>query len=229
MKYLITTRADEGVQDYADISHPIIKRYADLIGADFLVMDHESGCTEGNGKWHYRILKHKELHEEYDRIMHLDTDMLLVPGCPNIFDVVAHNNIGTTLEDRGSRRGDRKSRIFAAQQQFGDVGWKDQYINTGVFVTSKCHAEIYQTINDGYWLGYGQDDVHLGYLIKKNNFTIQDLGHRFNHMTMFSEPWNGSPDRFDSHIIHYAGAGVFEPGPTNGLEQMKRDYKKLYE
>ena len=129
MKLLITTRADSGVQEYADISHPIFKDYAEKVGADFMVLDHESGCTEGNGRWHYRILKHGELHDEYDRILHLDTDLLLNPNCPNIFDAVEYNNIGTVLEDVGSRKPDRHHRIFAAQQQFGDIGWKEEYIN----------------------------------------------------------------------------------------------------
>jgi len=34
MKLLITTRADSGVQEYADISHPIFKDYAEKVGAD---------------------------------------------------------------------------------------------------------------------------------------------------------------------------------------------------
>jgi len=229
MKLLITTRADSGVQEYANISHPIFKDYAEKVGADFMVLDHESGCTEGNGRWHYRILKHGELHDEYDRILHLDTDLLLNPNCPNIFDAVEYNNIGTVLEDVGSRKPDRHHRIFAAQQQIGDIGRKEEYINTGVFVTSKCHKEIYQTIDEQYWLGSGQDDVHLGYLIKKNGFNVQNLGYRFNHMTMFSEAWNGMPNRFHSHIIHYAGSGIFEANASNATEQMKLDYKKLYE
>ena len=46
-------------------------------------------------------------------------------------------------------------------------------------------------------------------------------------MTMFSEPWNGSPDRFKSYIIHYAGAGIFDAVPDR-ITQMKNDYNKIY-
>jgi hypothetical protein len=45
---------------------------------------------------------------------------------------------------------------------------------------------------------------------------------------MFSEFCNGSPSRFDSYNIHYAGAGIFDGGGPR-LEQMKRDYKVIYE
>jgi len=84
------------------------------------------------------------------------------------------------------------------------------------------------TINDDYWKGSGQDDVHLGYNIYKHGFEVQDLGYKFNHMTMFSEKWNKSADRFASHIIHYAGQGVFDSGVRTGSEQLRHDYAKIY-
>ena len=228
MKLLITTRADEGVAEKASMSHPLFKEYAERVGADFMVLDHESGCKEGNGRWHYRIFKHRELHEEYDRILLLDTDLLLLPDCPNIFEIVDYDKIGTVLEDRGSRRGDRLHRMMAIQQQHGDIGWRNKYINNGVFLSSKCHKDIYETFDGSYWLGSGQDDVHMGYKIHKLGFEYHDLGYKFNHMTMFSERWNNSPDRFASHIIHYAGVGIFDSEATSDLDQMRRDYAKIY-
>jgi len=45
----------------------------------------------------------------------------------------------------------------------------------------------------------------FGYNIHKHNFTIQELPFQFNHMSMFSEEWNGSADPFESFIIHFAG------------------------
>jgi len=97
-----------------------------------------------------------------------------------------------------------------------------------VFVTSKEHREIYTKIDGEYWTDWGSDDVHIGYLIKKNNFKVDDLGYKFNHMTMFSQSWNDNKDRFESYIIHYAGKGVFDEGIPNKLEQAKLDYKKVY-
>ena len=47
-------------------------------------------------------------------------------------------------------------------------------------------------------------------------------------MTMFSEPWNQSKDRFSSFIIHYGGRGVFDSGVENKIEQIKLDYKRIY-
>lgn len=234
MKKLITTRADSTVMDWIELTHPIFREYAKKVGADFLVLDESLNCEEaktgiGDGMWHFRIMKHYDLHSMYDRIIHLDTDMLLMPNCPDLYEVVPYNSIGTLYEDVGTRKQPRVDCMNNAQNQFGDIGWNAGYINTGVFVTSECHKDIFQKTEGKYFTDWGTDDVHLGYRIKKLGYEVEELGYHFNHMTMFSEPWNNSPNRFDSHIIHYAGRGIFEPGvATNKVHQAQLDYKKVY-
>ena len=174
MKLLITTRADDGIKEMTSITHPTIREYANRVGADFMVLSHNPPSDSGDGRPHYRILKHFELHEEYDRILHLDSDMIIKPDCPNIFDVVPYDKIATVLEDKGSRKPHRVNLMLQAQQKFGDVGWCGEYINTGVLLTSKCHKNIFMPINGEYWTGFGSDDVLLGYQIKKHNFQIMD-------------------------------------------------------
>ena len=47
-------------------------------------------------------------------------------------------------------------------------------------------------------------------------------------MTMFSEGWNDNADRFDSHIIHYAGEGIFDKGIiVNKTEQIISDMRVI--
>ncbi len=228
MKLLITTRADDGIKEMTDITHPILKKYAKRVGADFMVLSHEPPSDSGDGRPHYRILKHYELHEEYDRILHIDSDMIIMPDCPNLFEVVPYDKVGTVLEDKGSRQPARLQLIQQAQDKFGHVGWNKEYINTGLIMTSKCHRDIFQTINGEYWTGFGSDDVQLGYLIKKNGFEIMDLPFQYNHMTMFSEDWNGNPNRFKSHIIHYGGRGVFDENVKTKMDQIRKDHDRIY-
>ena len=46
---------------------------------------------------------------------------------------------------------------------------------------------------------------------------------------MFSEAWNGSPLRFYSYLIHYAGGGRFPDKGKRTREQLMRDdVKKIY-
>ena len=235
MKLLISTRADETVKGWADLVHPIFKKYAERVGADFITLDETLNCEEarsgiGDGLWHFRIMKHYDLHDEYDRIIHFDSDILLTPECPNLFEFIPYDSIGTVYEDVGSRTSQRMSCMIAAQSKFGFIGWDTGYINTGVFITSKCHRNIFQKINGEYFTDWGTDDVHIGYQIKKLGHKVKPLPYQYNHMTMFSESWNGSPDRFDSHIIHYAGRGIFDEGQAKDkLHQAQLDYKRLYE
>ena len=228
MNLLVTTRADAVCANWVELTHPIIRRYAERIGADFIDCEEAVGGI-GNGVYQYRIMKHYDLHEEYDRILHLDTDMLLTPNCPNLFEEVPYDHIASIYEDIGSRQPQRVQCMLNAQQQFGDIGWREKYINTGVFVTSEVHRDIYQKIDGKYFVDWGTDDIHIGYLINKYGYKVKELSYHYNHMTMFSEEWNNSPCRFDSHIIHYAGRGVFDPlEATDKLHQAKLDYQRLY-
>jgi len=234
MKLLVTTRADSKIQEMTELTHPHIKAYAKKVGADFLILDsdndfhHIDPKEKLNGKHAYRIFDQYDLFDEYDRILQVDSDVYITPNCPSIFHGVPYDYIATVYEDKGSRRPHRHNCMFQIQQMFGDVGWREGYINTGFFLASKSHREIFNKIDDRYYDGFGYDDAHMGYLIHKHNFEVHELPYQWNHMTMFSEVWNGSPSRFDSYNIHYAGAGIFDGGGPR-LEQMKRDYKVIYE
>tara|TARA_Y100001973_G_C5199872_1_gene336808 strand:+ start:1942 stop:2664 length:723 start_codon:yes stop_codon:yes gene_type:complete len=231
MKYLVVTRADSKVNDITEITHPILKEYAKRCNADFAILTEDSECQVGHGRWHFKIMELGNLLDTYDRILCIDSDTLVKNTCPNLFDVVPYECVGTNLEDKGSRQGERRRRIRAAGEVFGDIGWTENYINTGVFVVSKPHKVIFQKINGQFAehdvFDGGFDDVHLGYLIHKHGISIHELDYTFNHMGMYSEPWNGSPSRFDSNIIHYAGAGMFD-APSR-VEQIRRDRDKLIE
>ena len=229
MKLLVTTRSGDEITLMTKYTHPVIKKYADKCGADFSILQENSECSIREGKYHFKILELYNLLDEYDRILCIDSDVLIKNDCPNLFDIVPYECIGSVYEDVGSRREDRHNRMSSIQEKFGNIEWQEGYINTGVFLVSKPHKEIFKKINNQFWTGRGFDDVHLGYNINKNNFCVHELSYKFHHMTMFSEEWNGSPNRFDSYIIHYAGAGIFDFGMENKEMQIKHDYQVLYE
>ncbi|MBU2685829.1 MAG: hypothetical protein KKF27_21520, partial [Gammaproteobacteria bacterium] len=122
----------------------------------------------------------------------------------------------------------RRNTIQEGQKAYGDIGWKTGYINTGFFMVSKPHACIFEKINGNLWGGTGVDDIQLGYNIVKNKIPVYDFHWKWNTMTMFCEKWNGSPDRFNSYITHFAGVGKFENRFNNRLENIKHDYNKIW-
>jgi hypothetical protein len=88
---------------------------------------------------------------------------------------------------------------------------------------------MFKKINGKLWGGFGFDSGHLSYQIAANRIPFHDLGYRWNHMTMFSEDWNGNADRFKSYIIHYAGRGIFDKDVKTRIEQIEKDYKRIYD
>lgn len=231
MNLLVTTTADKKIKEMTDLSHPIIKKFAKKWGADFLVLDKDADCDVPMGRIHYRIMELYNLLDEYDRILNLDSDVVINKGCPNLFDLVPHNEIGTILEDKGTRLENRRNRIMKIQFKWGMInwGWEAGYPNTGVFVVSQPHREIFRKFKGQYWTELGFDCVHLGYQIHRLGLKMFELSYKFNHMSMFSEPWHGSPSRFGSYIIHYAGAGGFlDKGNRSRVELIRDDIKEIY-
>ena len=226
MKIAIVTRSDDNIKEMSQLTHPFMKKYANMCNADFILLDQDPIIWTQDNKPHYRILKCKDLLNKYDRIAILDTDMLVLSNCPNIFDEVPYDCIGSIFEDRGTKKNDRLDRINAIQNKWGDIGWREGYTNAGTFIVSGCHSNIFDAYKGQYWLDNGSVDLHLSYLIRKNKYKIHELSYKWNHMTMFSENWNSCADRFESYIIHYAGRGIFDRNVKTRCEQIKKDIKK---
>lgn len=228
MKLGVTVRADDGVKETTELTLPIIKDFCKRWNADFILLDQEPPIYTEDHQPHYRVMELYKLFDKYDRLMSLDADIIINKICPNIFDEVPEDCIGSIYEDKGTREVNRIKRINAIQSQFGDIGWERGYVNDGMMVASRQHKEIFTPINGQYFLLEGNDDAHLGYQIFKMRFKVKELNYRFNHMSVFSEPWNGSPNRFDSYIIHYAGRGIFDKGVSGFIDQIKKDIKIIY-
>jgi len=214
-KNLIVTRADDGIKEMCEITHPGLKWYAKKCGATFEALSDAKDLHP-----HWRILFIKELFEEYDRIAVIDSDVLILKSCPSIFETVLEDCIGAIYEDIGSRMQDRRARIQKANERYGNYGWDTGYLNTGVFVMSKQHQDILEYKKEALYNDLGFDDVYLGWRIEKFGYKFFELPFQWNHMSMFSE--NNGPSRFDSYIIHFAGNG-FHP-MLDRTEQIRQDY-----
>lgn len=222
----IATRADQNIKGYTKYTIPIIEQYCEKWGATLEYMNGEPPVMTDDNKPHYRIMEVYDLLDKYDRVLCLDADMLILPACPNPFKEVPENKIGSIFEDVGSRARYRHQYIQDIQKAWGHIGWKKGYTNAGIFLASKQHRDIFTAFEGKYWTAWGSADLHLSYQARRLGFKFHELDFKWNHMSMFTEPWNNNADRFQSHIIHYAGRGVFDA--NNRIEQIKRDYNKIY-
>lgn len=209
-KRLVATRCDDNNSKISEITHDVLKSYANRCGADFLVISDCRGLH-----MHYRILQFYELFETYDKILSVDSDLIITKKCPNIFEVVPDGMIASVYEDVGSRRADRRSRIKAVQKKFGDIGWESGYINTGFALFPKEYKDLFKERDEkNLWDGLGYDDVYLGFLIKKLGYRFYELPITYNFMSLFSEEWNTFKTRSEAFVLHYAGQGGFIPCRT---------------
>lgn len=201
-KLAVVTRAKDDY-DLSEITHPVIKNYAERCGADFIVINEEKMAL---GDFSFEIFQCYDLFDSYDRILSIDTDTVITLWCPDLFKLVPNNCIGTIYEDKFSRAKSRRYLIEKVQGKWGDVGWRRGYINTGVFLASKMHRELFACRKERQWLGKeeGFDDIYLGYRINELKYRVYELPYRFNHMSMFSEV---GYNWLKSNIIHYAGRG----------------------
>jgi lipopolysaccharide biosynthesis glycosyltransferase len=189
MKFLIATRADGKINQITKNTIPLIEKYAEFCDADFKILDQEPPIwtTEVPPRPHYRIMEFYNFFNDYDRILSIDCDLLLNKNCPNIFEEVPYEFVGSIYEDVGNSANHRRGQIKLIQEMYGDVGWTEGYINTGFAIFSRIHKDIFQPINGEYFMEFGIDDVHLCYQIHKYGFKIHQLPYKWNHMTMFSE------------------------------------------
>lgn len=228
MKLLMVTRADVGTTDYLSHTLPILRIYAKKWGAEFKILD------KSYGPLFWRLMNFHKLLNEYDRVFHVDADIAITKTCPNIFEIVPYDTIGFVFEDKGSRLENRRTRIAHIKRIYGgNEDWTSGYFNSGVFIISRPHKEIFTKINGKLWgkdfKVMGPEQTHLNYQIMKQGHKYVDLGFKFNHMSMFSESWNGSPSRFDSYIIHYAGKAKFPDKRERNRNQLIRDdIEKIY-
>jgi len=207
---------------------PLMRDYAKKILADYIVLDTPRLKL---GFYNYEKLQIFDLFEKYERIIFLDSDLLVTPRCPNLFSVTPERALGAFKVSNYTNFHDKAIRVI--QDELGDIGWDRDYFNSGVMVVSRQHREVFNK-NNGLlkWISRdttGQlfsDQTYINYLVKKFGIEVYDLGYKFNHTTA---PKN-SDRRFRSYIIHYPGKGHRQGSKVEQIEKDARilRYNMLY-
>jgi len=154
-----------------------------------------------------------DMLDKYDRIVFMDDDVLLSPKYPDIFAVVPETHIGCLLEDKGSRKPERRQRIARIKAAMDDSrlkNWHSGYTNSGVLVFSKRHQKVLEFDPKAIVPGtVSVEQNTINYIFRRSGFPICDIGPAYNFLSMFSEAPFKKSRRVDAHAIHYAGGGKF--------------------
>ena len=141
-KYAVVTIAiGDYYQKLAKTTHPLIKNYTIKINADFIVW-------KDSGNWtlpHYRKLDIKDLLHKYDRVLYIDTDILIRDDAPNLFDIVPEDSVGMLNEAQFTERSLGMFQSFCAEVGYPLKNWNGKYYNSGVMVISRQHHAMLES------------------------------------------------------------------------------------
>lgn len=230
-KAIVTICFGDNFRRIAKYTHNSIKRYAKKVGADFLILNEENQYIKDKSfpQWEKFALFY--LLNRYDRILYLDTDLIIRDDCPDLFSIVPYNQIGSFNEAKFVPR--EYYLLDTARTYNVDISkvkWNGKYYNTGVLLVSKCHKYLFEKPVIEYNSFYEQSYLNLIFAIEESNRTkediplMYDLSYRFNRMTCLDV--SGEP-RHASYIIHYAGYHYFLS--LEELENLIKDDLKKWE
>lgn len=221
---IVTLTIGDKFQRMAELTHPTIKRYADRIGADFVVISER--------KWpeyhiDYEKFQFRNLLLKYDRIHFIDTDCIVREDCPNLFQIVKPTEFGAFCE--GTFIPERMqaleyiAKLSGQQIQMNLNNWRGEYWNAGMMVISTLHQRLFTMLpTDSKVEGFGAQSW-LNLLLINNKVAVKGIDYKFNRMTVM-DAFTGEP-RHASWIIHYAGC----PMPEEFLLNTIREDLKVWE
>jgi len=206
---VVTICCGEFYERLAAMTHPTLKAYAEKIGADFIVWRDYAGHTIAD----YQKLELGKLLDRYDRVIYLDTDLLVRDDAPNLFEIVPENMLGMLWENV---YGDRSPPTIRMMYRMGydPFQWDQKYYNAGVIVLSKGHQDLFirptvEVVDQGA-------QTYLNVMIARTKTQVFPLPHRFNRMLFMD--WAYGEHRCDCYFLHYAG----ESSRASQTEVLKR-------
>lgn len=215
MNLVLTISVGDAYQKMAEITHPSIKKYAEKIGADFLNLS-EKKIAQTTPHWEkFQIF---DLLSKYNRILYLDTDLIVREDCPNLFDEVDESKLGMFNEAPFTDRSKELLIDVCRQYNVKLDSWNGKYFNSGVMVISKRHKNLFRKPQKEVFNFYEQS--YLNMMIAKQDIYMHELDYKFNRMTCMDRVTG--EERHGSYIIHYAGY----PNLDFVLDLIPRDLKK---
>ena len=187
-----------------ELTHPTIKAYAERIGADFLSIDSSHASTP-----HWEKFQIHDLLNTYQRILYIDTDIIVRSDTPNIFDLVPESQLGMFNELPFTQDQGRHISFIDACKDYGVVlkKWDGRYFNSGVMVIPRSWKFLFKKpdkeLFNFYEQGYLNVSIHQELEKIGNELSVFDLPYTFNRMACM-DPFTGE-ERYASYMIHYAG------------------------
>jgi lipopolysaccharide biosynthesis glycosyltransferase len=193
-KLVLTMAHGYDYLEIAKITHPFIKDYALKCEADFLCIDKQK---ISKSSMHWEKFQIYDLLNTYDRILWLDTDLLIREDTPDLFKEVPYDSFGI-FNEKHYLADQLMKDIFKKHDMSVPEDWDGSYYNTGVMILSKQHKFIFEQpvfeCNSRFY-----EQCYLNMIIAKagRNLKIYPLSPALNCILY--------RDHRKSFIMHYAG------------------------
>jgi len=222
---VVTLAIGEQATKMLEVAEKSMRKYAEKIGADFIVIDKEEINVMFPNIEKFQMFK---MLDVYDRILYLDVDMLIHPNTPDVFELVPPDALGAVPDTPDGTWGNinRFQDMVVIQQALGDIGWTSGYFNSGVMVLSKIHKSIFEHPEERSKIQTQfRDQTLVNYNFQKiypKQTEFFRLEPRFNGMeiTGYSSRGNSRYKKTEAYFMHFAFEG-------DKVEQMKIVAKEL--
>lgn len=214
-KLVLTIAIGDEYSRMRKLTHPAIERYAKKINADYMCIDKK---TVSETSPHWEKFQIYDLLNKYDRIMYLDTDILVRDDCDDLFGIVPQDSLGMFNEAPFTNRSMELMIDICKKYNITLPDWNGKYYNSGVMVISKDHRELFKKPEIEHFSFYEQS--YLNMMIAHLEIKMFDLRYIYNRMTCM-DAFTGE-ERHASQIIHYAGY----PNLEFVIDVIKRDIQK---
>ena len=215
-----------------DICLPTIKRYAAKVGADFRIYSTEDRKFDGTsffmqklGQWDYL--------RDYDRLLCLDADILIVPDAPDVFETFSEHGVFYGMDASYTERARLLQPYidkFGISLPTGSYPPRPRHINGGMWLLDRG-CNLHYDLAD-YIPCKGYEENFVSYMLAKNGVKVTDTGVKWNKICC-----DTSTLRRECYFIHHGGWG-FDPNwrtftPEQVWESKVRiaqeDYEFFYE
>lgn len=205
---VFTSIYNDAGQNILNISEKYISAYARKISADFKIFfDYEQNIDMS-----FSIFLNycTELMNNYDRIIFIDPDIIVMPECPDLTSIFSNEYFGAYFE---SEEESRARYIASGKLIYGDLPhWVSDYCNSGVLAFSPSHRALFVPPQK-YLVADLQFQTLLNWRLNEMRPPIFKLDQRFNFI-----PALFGGIRSDAHMVHFAGPGrlLGRVAPTQG-------------
>lgn len=209
---IVTVSIGPAYEKISALTHPLMMDYAQRCGASFEVITDRVYPRTIQMFW--EKLQMRDYLQEYGRIAFIDSDIIIHPKAPSLFDIAPEGRIAMLNEAHVQKTEKRKElEDFCQRAGIQMPKWDGRYFNVGVIVFGREHLHVFD--DPPKWVRHSYPEqawtnIRLAQM-GINALELPRCMHDWKHI-ICGNPW----------LIHYAGHKKDE----KLVEIIKKDIKR---